>query len=515
MWKLNFPLDYQLDASFLNLISKFVLQVIASCGCIEETALSRLFSFVEEFFKQFYISLFRNEQLRDGLLSLVHSYSLLENKLDRHEQRERALGDQLKRGLQGLQKGQKSFEPMRGTFTRLDERMSQIETVLMAQDEKLTDQQTKISKTLESILKWMTEHEAAPAAKQVVDESDEDSGESVGEKLSKQVSELADNIKALRAEIAAIATKQNEADEKAQDVLKNTEKIVNSNSTVEVITRIEEKLKDFYVTSPVNVPAAPERDSAWEDNVAKSLQEIKTNIVELKNNVPQEAPAAAVTLDKEFFVTLANETLDRIEDMRIEVLTASDKSFTKTATRIKESADNLDSSINDVLKTVAESATATETFNEAVITSMTGLQKDVDELNKLEMVLLTMGDNILSIKRGMEFNVHAITLELGDVIKSSSSGLNDTISQQFSAINQTILENHNGALTNLTSKIETEISQVWRQIGIMYQEVSSSKQALDKLQEQTEAYVNGTFTTMDSMEGKVWWVFQLAGQPIS
>lgn len=56
----------------------------------------------------------------------------------------------------------------------------------------------------------------------------------------------------------------------------------------------------------------------------------------------------------------------------------------------------------------------------------------------------------------------------------------------------------------MTSKIETEISHVWRQIGVMYQEVSSSKQALNKLQEQTEAYVNGTFTTMDSMEGKVY-----------
>lgn len=47
------------------------------------------------------------------------------------------------------------------------------------------------------------------------------------------------------------------------------------------------------------------------------------------------------------------------------------------------------------------------------------------------------------------------------------------------------------------------MSQVWRQIGIMNQEVSSSKLALNRLQEQTEAYVNGTFTTMDSMEGKV------------
>lgn len=58
-------------------------------------------------------------------------------------------------------------------------------------------------------------------------------------------------------------------------------------------------------------------------------------------------------------------------------------------------------------------------------------------------------------------------------------------------------------MANISSKIETEISQVWRQIGIMYQEISSSKVALDKLQQQTELYVNGTITTMDSMQGKV------------
>lgn len=58
-------------------------------------------------------------------------------------------------------------------------------------------------------------------------------------------------------------------------------------------------------------------------------------------------------------------------------------------------------------------------------------------------------------------------------------------------------------MANISAKIETEISQVWRQIGIMYNEISSSKQALDKLQQQTEIYVNGTITTMDSMEGKV------------
>jgi len=61
----------------------------------------------------------------------------------------------------------------------------------------------------------------------------------------------------------------------------------------------------------------------------------------------------------------------------------------------------------------------------------------------------------------------------------------------------------NGNAANLSSKIETEISQVWRQIGIMYQQLSNSAEMLQRLQQQTEAYVNGSLKTIGGMEGKV------------
>lgn len=75
---------------------------------------------------------YRNQEIRDAILSLVHSYNLLDNKLERHEQRERSLGEQVKKGLITLQKNQRIFDPLKGTITRLEERVSSIETALLS-----------------------------------------------------------------------------------------------------------------------------------------------------------------------------------------------------------------------------------------------------------------------------------------------------------------------------------------------------------------------------------------------
>ncbi|KAJ6633384.1 hypothetical protein Bhyg_16591 [Pseudolycoriella hygida] len=390
---------------------------------------------------------------------------------------------------------------MRGTFTRLDERLSEIESFLLAQDEKFKQEQVKMTKAFEVIMKWMIDNKEAAESKPIVKIEKSDESAEDEESLAKKVEDLSDNVKGLRRQIGEMMS---DKESTSKGLLEQTEKLVNSKlaSADEVISKIEEKLTHFYVTGPLTTPAPVTRNNEWEDQISQTLQDIRTNIDAMTSS-KSASSMGGVELDREFFETIANQTLESIEDMKIEVLAASDKSFTKTATRIKEAVEHLDGTTNEVLKTLSESESNPEVFQEEVRKGFTDLKSDILALGKLENILLQTADNVLSIKRGMEFNVHAITLEIEEVVKTSAKDLNSTFYKRFDALNETILSNHNGALSNLTSKIETEISQVWRQIGIMYQEVSSSKDALNKLQEQTEAYVNGTFTTMDSMEGKV------------
>lgn len=492
------------------------------------------------------------------MLTLVSSYNTLENNLERHEIRERALGEVIKKGLQTLHKGQRIFEPMRGTFSRLDDRISQMESLLIARDTELKDQQADTRTALRQTLEWQAARDArdvierqqrddrfeqllkavnaaaaaaatppATTPKPSANHSDDDDDDD--EDVGKKVDDLAESVKRLRQEVAEMMADRTHADESVKALIGQAERLVGAHaaSSEEVVAKLEQKLSSFYVTAeatastttaaPIVTAAEPQprNNTDWENSVQSTLATIEDGLRSLQVNVAKQP-----LLDREFFDGLTNETLEAIIDMRIEVLAVTEKSFAKTASRIKESTSTLDEAIAEAVRTIGEQArpavpaTATDTpvssaaaaveqLNEAVLHSYTELHAELASLRQLKKLALETSDNVLEVKRGMEYNVHAITAEIGELIRGQGAVIDASLSAQFSQLNGTIQANHNGALANLTAKIETEISQVWRQIGIMFQLVQSTEMSLNKLQEQTEIYVNGTSTVMDGMGGKV------------
>ena len=81
--------------------------------------------------------------------------------------------------------------------------------------------------------------------------------------------------------------------------------------------------------------------------------------------------------------------------------------------------------------------------------------------------------------------------------------MDDQLKNQFEDITRTILSNQTQALSKLTNNVEKEIGQVWRQMGIMYGQVSNSISILEKVKAATEGYVNNTSKNLGTMEGTV------------
>lgn len=173
---------------------------------------------------------------------------------------------------------------------------------------------------------------------------------------------------------------------------------------------------------------------------------------------------------------------------------------------VKSLSDRLDESERKREATEAKLLGATEStkvFQDDVQNSFRLMSDEVKTLSDVEKVLVQTADNVLDTKRRIEYSTHQILMEVAGVVNDRSKELNDSLNAGLDRAVKTVLESQAVGMANLSVKIETEISQVWRQIGIMYQTLTDSASTLATLQKQTDAFVNGTATSVDSMNNKV------------
>lgn len=85
---------------------------------------------------------------------------------------------------------------------------------------------------------------------------------------------------------------------------------------------------------------------------------------------------------------------------------------------------------------------------------------ELQDLSKGQSVMVSMADHVLDTKKRVEYGVHQILLEVGDLVKTQGNNINSTLNQRFDGISSDIMDNQNGALANLTSKMEQEMNKV-------------------------------------------------------
>ncbi|XP_073958345.1 uncharacterized protein [Choristoneura fumiferana] len=255
---------------------------------------------------------------------------------------------------------------------------------------------------------------------------------------------------------------------------------------------------DFVPLSEVSLA-----DEAWHSKMTevmerqekeiKTIQQLLGDAESMWKDLPRLADLRVAT----------NQTLAAIASAQAGLKEDGEQAVSKVTTKLREMSDRLVATNEDIQQSLTQGNTMSERAYGDITRSYDTLRTEVQLLSKNEHVLLTTADNVLATKKRIEYGVHQILVEVGELVRAQGKTLNKTVHDRFDSIEQTIVENQTTALGNLSTKIESEMSQVWRQIGIMYQQLTASKMSLDRLTEQTDQYVNKSVATMDSMKEKV------------
>ncbi|KOC63964.1 hypothetical protein WH47_01279 [Habropoda laboriosa] len=377
-----------------------------------------------------------HEDIKDAMLSLVHMMRDNTDKLERHEARERQLGEQLKKAIAVLTKRVSTADAIKLQLTKLDEKVVGIEQLILQvfiiyYDKGKIQQMQKTVDTLEDLENrlegWFTDIENKVSevnTRADVTLPPVDSISPVVSKLSDVESTLIERISKTESLLKSEAIKLKEVSN------------IQSGTTQALLTEIQD-----IGSRLSNLEVSLEKVKEQSQNIKKKLQDIFTrgiNVIENK------------------LVETKDETKDTIGALRMD---------------LANNAEHLNQELNN--------------------------------LEKGQSVMVSMADHVLDTKKRVEYGVHQILLEVGDLVNAQGMNINNTLNQRFDGISNDIMDNQNGALANLTTKMEQEMNQVWRQINVMYQQMTESAKALDKLHKQNEEYVNGTTSTMGGMETKV------------
>ncbi|KAF7996226.1 hypothetical protein HCN44_001858 [Aphidius gifuensis] len=436
-----------------------------------------------------------HEDIKDAMLSLVHMMRENTEKLERHEVRERQLGEQLKKALSLLGKKVSTIDGFKTNLNKLEEKISGVEQLISQKDERERIQIQKTSNTVDLLSSrlegWFNDMDrklneiktkesttTTTVAPPVVDYSSD-----IILKLNETESSLGSQISHLEIGLDVITKKLKESNNNETEKINlvSTEmktigsKIVDIEASLEVLKKNTQIIHD-NINKPSDSP-----NLAIEEQT-RALERLK-NIVEDTSDRIQKIPliSEVKALHNETKTAL-NEAKHALEDVIIEKTNVLDN-------KAKENREESQDSIRQLRLDLANNA---ERVNQ-----------ELRDLEKGQSVMVSMADHVLDTKKRVEYGVHQILLEVGDLVKTQGININDTLSTRFDGISNDIMDNQNGAVANLTSKMEQEMNQIWRQINVMYQQMTESARALEKLHKQNEVYVNGTTTTMGGMENKV------------
>ncbi|XP_065349195.1 kinesin-1 heavy chain [Cloeon dipterum] len=419
--------------NFLSLVCILLLAAFASLTCAQQR-------------KEITI-----DQLAEGVLALNKDLRENSNRLERHELRERHLGEHLKKSIAGLDK---MLKQQQNSIDILRSSVSGIITTLNQREERDRVQMQDLKTILDDVRAEIKKGGESNAPNEEL------------RQIRERLEQLSVN-EAGAGETNDLVTAAKILQEAAQKLVSGETKFEEHNTAsqtlLETLKSEVDRLKDIKAKSEYEA-----EDETTLGIVLEAVEAAQKMITENKSN-QTAGPDVSVLKD--------------------EILASNAAVAEKIVKHIDEAQKSTDREL------VGVSALLSDVKNDTA--------KSVRSLKNLEKVAVQTADRVEESRKTIDLSGQQSLYEIRKNVKANIEYMNETIRESFEQMSALILVNQTKTVQNMSSHLEHEISQVWRQIGIMYSQLTQSVSTLDKLQNQTETYVNGSLTTMDSMSGKV------------
>uniref|UniRef100_A0A034V665 Uncharacterized protein n=1 Tax=Bactrocera dorsalis TaxID=27457 RepID=A0A034V665_BACDO len=399
-----------------------------------------------------------------SLSSLSYAVNLLDNKLERHEHRERALGEVIKKSLTSLQRGQQlNLERLYGTQTHFDQRFSETDLQLKAQEEKLRNRIetffTEQDKTNQRLLEQLT-------------------------KLSLNVEKLLDNSNDLRkpSNKESYSIDWYERQKSPPYILSNDKR----KSNEELYSSINYNLTRPTVQRLLKYPAFDSNTPVESDEAASQVQQPTS-----PNGLTD---AQMVSQIKTFLHELTNKTHNLLHDVNTNVQNMVQKSQTEVTSRLQEVEQSLHSNAEEITKKLNNHEMSLQEFHSEMISTYNKVNDSFETLSRC---------NSVSKPRRQVMDTEASASDLVTDKQPEQAQLFDLLKTHFDTIHQNLASNQLEIVTNLSATIKNEISFLWRQISITNGELNDSKDFLRLMRDRNEIFVNSILQSIAAISLKV------------
>ncbi|CAL8074153.1 unnamed protein product [Orchesella dallaii] len=453
--------------------------------------------------------------IRDAILSLVSVLRDQMDKLERHEVRERQLGEQLTRSLASLEKRtrgeEKNIENIATYIARIEDKIKNAQTSIDKQTEDHRAENHRLRSDLDILKQLLNEGGSTASALAALDSK----VTSLNEKLNMlkdagdRTTEKFDGLMELwkTTSIGSAGSSGGGGSDLSDAIMSELADIKESLSrTQEIETQI------LTLRSP-----GGEHGSDWQTEVIESIDSQRKQLAVLEEEIGKaigmlgDMTNSAQNLTG-ILSTLETDTRKGFEVLDSQVTFIRENSTGDIERKLGKVQEILKSGQKHLEDRVRQAEKAVDGLFLKMESEYDHLSNELKGLANVESVLLDTGDSVLDTKRRLEYGVQQIMGEMNHQLTTHTANLNASLQARFDGLSDAVLGNQSIALMNLTGRMEEEISQVWRQIGILYHQMSKSANLLDEIHSQTSKYVNNSLDTMSSMDDKVGQVTNRMGE---